>query len=387
MFKKVPVIAACLIMACGIEAWGAEAPSARTSRSAVMQSPARDGAYVLELPGLVNSEKHTTISGMKKTIDDGIVIRKSRIKSDGTIVIPPAGIYTTVRCGNWKPFDNEKIYVGPTPFYYINQRSARTVLQNQVFQLGEVKPMNPNRTRGWELSGISTNTYMMPGAFGATFKLVKTTGNYYGSTFEVETGPAVTNDGANGKALAAESYQKPGFYSITESDSADSGILSTSVAAGGRSYVIVDEITPETVKVREMGTDTCTDAWISPAEPLIASYAKGDKFTIGNASVEVTNVTADSVSIRLTEDGRSVDKTFGPYNDKTRARLFMSEKTRDMFWILSPSGKEIVFLNVNSPSGPIADGKASLVAYKDVIDVQDGTEWPLDTRFVARPET
>ena len=197
----------------------------------------------------------------------------------------------------------------------------------------------------------------------------------------------MTNDGANGKALAAESYQKPGFYSITESDSADSGILSTSVAAGGRSYVIVDEITPETVKVREMGTDTCTDAWISPAEPLIASYAKGDKFTIGNASVEVTNVTADSVSIRLTEDGKSVDKTFGPYNDKTRARLFMSEKTRDMFWILSPSGKEIVFLNVNSPSGPIADGKASLVAYKDVIDVQDGTEWPLDTRFVARPET
>ena len=380
MFKKVPALAICLLMACGVEAWGA-------SRPAVMQSPAKDGAYVLELPGLVNGEKHVTISGAEKIIYDGIVLRKTRIKMDGTIVIPPAGIYTTVRCGNWKPFDNEKIYVGPTPFYYINQRSARTVLQNQVFQLGEVKPMNPNRTRGWELSGISTNTYMMPGAFGATFKLVKTTGNYYGSTFEVETGPAVTNDGANGKALAAESYQKPGFYSITESDSADSGILSTSVAAGGRSYVIVDEITPETVKVREMGTDTCTDAWISPAEPLIASYAKGDKFTIGNASVEVTNVTADSVSIRLTEDGKSVDKTFGPYNDKTRARLFMSEKTRDMFWILSPSGKEIVFLNVNSPSGPIADGKASLVAYKDVIDVQDGTEWPLDTRFVARPET
>ena len=111
---------------------------------------------MLDLPGLVNSEKHTTISGMKKTIDDGIVIRKSRIKSDGTNVIPPAGIYTTVRCGNWKPFDNEKIYVGPTPFYYINQRSARTVLQNQVFQLGEVKPMNPNKTRGWELTAINT---------------------------------------------------------------------------------------------------------------------------------------------------------------------------------------------------------------------------------------
>ena len=206
--KKVPVIAACLIMAWRSRAWGAEAPSARTSRSAVMQSPARDGAYVLELPGLVNSEKHTTISGMKKTIDDGIVIRKSRIKSDGTIVIPRR-IYTTVRCGNWKPFDNEKIYVGPTPFYYINQRSARTVLQNQVFQLGEVKPMNPNRTRGWELSGISTNTYMMPGAFGATFKLVKTTGNYYGSTFEVETGPAVTNDAPTARLWLPRATRSP----------------------------------------------------------------------------------------------------------------------------------------------------------------------------------
>ena len=380
MFKKVPALAICLLMACGAEAWGA-------SRPAVMQSPAKDGAYVLELPGLVNGEKHVTISGAEKTIYDGLVLRKTRIKSDGKIVIPPAGIYTTVRCGNWKPFDNEKIYVGPTPFYYINQRSARTVLQNQVFQVGEVKPMNPNKTRGWELASISADTYMMPNSMSAVFKLVKTTGNYYGSTFNVTTGSAVTNDGANGKAASAKTYQKPGFYSITESDSADTNIMATNVAAGGRTYVIVDEITPETVKVREMGTDSCTDAWISPAEPLIASYAKGDKFTIGDASVEVTNVTADSVSIRLTENGKTVDKTLGPYNDKTRAKLFMSEKTRDMFWILSPSGKEIVFLNVNDPAGPFAGGKASLVAYKDVIDVQDGTEWPLDTRFVARPET
>lgn len=386
MFKKVPVLAICLLMACGVEAWGADTPPVRKSRPVYMQSPAKDGAYVLELPGLVNGEKHVTISGKEKTIYDGIVIRKSRIKMDGTIVIPPAGIYTTVRCGNWKPFDNEKIYVGPTPFYYINQRSARTVLQNQVFQLGEVKPMNPNKTRGWELSAINTDTYMMPGVLDAEFKLVKTTGNYYGSSFKATMGPD-TNDGANGKALAAKTYNKPGFYSMTESDFADTNIMATSVAAGGRTYVIVDEITPESVKVREMGTDSCTDAWISPAEPLIASYAKGDKFTIGNATVEVTAVNADSVSIRLTEDGKSLDKTFGPFNAENKAKLFMSEKTRDLFWLLSPSGKEIVFLNVNNPAGPFADGKASLVAYKDVIDVQDGTEWPLDTRFLARPET
>lgn len=380
MVKKFSVLSLSLSLVCAADAWGASKP-------VYMQSPAVDGAYVLELPGMVNGEKHTTISGAQKTIHDGLVLRKTRIKSDGTIVIPPAGIYTTARCGNWRPFDNEKIYVGPTPFYYINQRDFRTVLQNVEFQLGEVKPMNPNKTRGWELSSISTDGYFMPNAMSATFKMVKSTGNYYGSTFNVIMGPAVVNDGANGKAASAKNYQKAGFYTMTDSDFTDMNLIGNNVAAGGRTYVIVDEITPTSVKVREMGTDGVVDAWISPSEPLIASYAKGDKFTIGNASVEVTNVAADSVSIRLNEGGKTVEKTFGPYNDATKAKLFLSEKTRELFWLLSPSGKEVVFLNVNELAGPIAGGKASLVAYKDVINVQDGTEWPLDPRFMARPES
>ena len=34
-----------------------------------------------------------------------------------------------------------------------------------------------------------------------------------------------------------------------------------------------------------------------------------------------------------------------------------------------------------------ADGKVSLVAYNDVVEVNDGSVWPADTRFLARPET
>lgn len=388
MLKKLPVLAACLILAGGIQAgpsYGEVGPVGPDH--AAMKSPARNGAYVLEMPGLVNGEKHTTISGAKKTIWDGIVIRQSKVRDNGTIEIPPGGIYTTVRCGNWKPFDNEKIYIGATPYYYINQKTARNVLHNVTFKKGEVIPMNPNKTRGWELSAINTDTYWVDGPKDATFKVVKSTGNYYGSTFDVEDGAQFGDAGADGTAIKAKEYNREGFYPMTEDDFTDYSALTTKVAAGGRSYVIVDNITPDTVTVKEMGTDVVTDAYVSPNEPTIAMYGAGDKFKVGNAEVEVTNVGADTVAIRLTEDGQTIDKTFGPFNAETKAKLFLSEKVRDLFWILSPSGKEIVFLNVNKPDGPFADGKASLVAYNDVLDVQDGTDFPADPRFALRPES
>ena len=93
------------------------------------------------------------------------------------------------------------------------------------------------------------------------------------------------------------------------------------------------------------------------------------------------------MTVAVTEDGKTLTKTFGPWNDATRKDLFLSEATRDKFWTLSPGGKEIIHLNVNNPEGPFVDGKASLVAYQDVIDVQDGSDWPFDDRFRVRPET
>lgn len=79
----------------------------RASRPAMMASPQPNAAMVSSMPGLVNGEKAMTIAGKEKTIWDGIVLRATRIKANGTLVIPPAGLYTTARSGNWRPFDNE----------------------------------------------------------------------------------------------------------------------------------------------------------------------------------------------------------------------------------------------------------------------------------------
>ena len=42
----------------------------------VMTSPAKDGAYVLKMKGLVNNHRIKLLNGDRKAINDGIVIRK-----------------------------------------------------------------------------------------------------------------------------------------------------------------------------------------------------------------------------------------------------------------------------------------------------------------------
>lgn len=379
MLRTMALAAACMVLACGTEAYAA-------SRPAMMASPQPNAAMVGSMPGLVNGEKEMTIGGKEKTIWDGIVLRATRIKADGTLVIPPAGAYTTARSGNWRPFDNEPVRLAGKHFYYINQRSVRDVVHDVTMVPGQIMPMNPEKSRGWELVSIATDTFFLPDTYTATFKLVKSTGNYYGTAFPVMTGSNISENANSGKFLTGY-YEKAGRTKPGADDPLDMFAIGNNMAISGRSYVIVDEITPEQVKVRELGSDSCTDAWISPSAPTIASYGKGDTFTIGKARVKVTDLGADTVTVAVTEDGKTVTKTFGPWNADTQHKMFLSEATRDQFWTLSPSGKEIVHLNVNNPEGPFAGGKASLVAYQDVIDVQDGSDWPFDDRFRVRPET
>lgn len=59
---------------------------------------------------------------------------------------------------------------------------------------------------------------------------------------------------------------------------------------------------------------------------------------------------------------------------------------RDKCYIVSKDGKTLVHLNIR-PGNPFKNGKVELVAYSDVIDVQNGSDWPADPRFLARPET
>ena len=84
---------------------------------------------------------------------------------------------------------------------------------------------------------------------------------------------------------------------------------------------------------------------------------------------------------------RRVPGFAGPRPPETPGLLLMPGVDRDRLWTLSKDGKVAVHLNIRQSDKPIADGKVSLVAYNDVVEVNDGSVWPADTRFLARPET
>ncbi len=111
----------------------------------VMQSPAKDAAVLAKMQGLVNNRKAKTLSGLSRTINDGVVIRKSTIK-DGKIIIPPSGLYITVRSTNWHPFDNEPLTLAGKTYHAITDRYVRDVIRNVTMKKGQVIPSRTTPT-------------------------------------------------------------------------------------------------------------------------------------------------------------------------------------------------------------------------------------------------
>lgn len=136
-------------------------------------------------------------------------------------------------------------------------------------------------------------------------------------------------------------------------------IYGSNIATVGRTHVIIDAIEGDSVKVRELATDSCSAIFVSPNEPVVASYGKGDTFTIGDAKVEVTDVAANAATVKLTDKSGTVTKVLGPLTPENTRMLLMSVVDRDRLWTLSKDGKVAVHLNIRQSDKPIADGKVS----------------------------
>lgn len=353
--------------------------------SAAMMSPANNAAVVNKLIGMVNNRAAKSLIDTKVTINDGIVIRKSYIK-DGKIVIPPEGFYTTARAGNFYPFEGYPITINGKMYRVIVDRYVRDVVSNIVVRKGDLIPSNADKSRGWECTSVGGwSGYGQNDAYSAEFKIVKTTGNYYGSAFPVKYGPQIANSLADGTLLKAPIEQTGNIVPTIENGLGKFLVGSNSFSTG-RSYVTVDKIDAKgNVYVRELVTDSCTDLYLSATDPVVASYAAGATFMVGKAKVEVKSVGEDCATIVLTDEtGASVTKRLTLAADPHDWVINLPE--REKAWMMSQDGKNIVHLNFRA-STPFVDGKVNLIAYTDVIDVQNGTDWVSDTRFLARPET
>lgn len=145
---------------------------------------------------------------------------------------------------------------------------------------------------------------------------------------------------------------------------------------------------------------------LSPASDMTWCVRKGMRLVLGekamrsmgldpalppqgfyNAGQKLAAVAANAATVKLTDKSGTVTKVLGPLTPENTRMLLMSVVDRDRLWTLSKDGKVAVHLNIRQSDKPIADGKVSLVAYNDVVEVNDGSVWPADTRFLARPET
>lgn len=354
------------------------------SERVTMQSPAKDAAYVSLLPGMVNNHKLKSYLGTAHTANDGIVIRQSYIK-DGKIVIPPGGLYVTSRSGNWEPFAGKPLTIAGKEYVAINNISERTVIRNVTFKKNQVIPVDKNRTRGFELTSIDPLPYYLPGQGTATFKLLKATGNYYGAEFPAYAGDLITNVADSNWSKGTK--EKEGITAPTAENGIGEALYASSFSGVGRSYVVVESITADEVKVLELATDNSVCLYVSPDRPQVKDVVKGDSFTIAGGVVDVLDVTADSVKIRLKDARGSVEKVLGPYNRERMKWVPLSTPACAPFWALSKGQDVAVHMNVFKDGGPIRAGKASLVAYSGVMGLRNSAAWAADPRFLSIPET
>ncbi len=154
----------------------------------------------------------------------------------------------------------------------------------------------------------------------------------------------------------------------------------------GRSSVTVESLSPTEAKVKELVVPRTTMALISPNDPVIGLYVKGDSFKIGKATVEVAGVDADGATLKITDGKGVVTKKIGASKDELK-QLPSNRYVCRKLYAQSADGKEVVHANIYNKGGIVADGKVALVAYSDVICVKAGDKWISDDRFIVRPET
>lgn len=358
--------------------------TASAAESAAMKSPAADGAYVLKMQGFTNNVKIKLLDGKRKTIDDGVVIRQSYVK-DGKVIIPAAGLFTTSRCSNWWSFNDHTFTIDGKIYHFITDEYQQDVVKNVTMKPGDVIFGNKEKTRGWELKAIDPDPFGIEGGHMAYFWLVKTTGNYYGNPFIVVGGKNVKPSASDGSLFKTGSGLKEGTTSFMEQPDIRPYLVGNNISTNSRSVVYVDSIGPNEAKIKEFVTVSTTKAIISPNNPIMGLYGKGDTIKVGKATVEVTDITADTATVKITNDQGTVTKTLKA--DKESLKLFPASRVVcKAMYAQSEGGRELVNINPRNEGGAFVDGKVALMAHSDVITVTNGGEWEADKRFVTRPE-
>ncbi len=345
--------------------------------SALMKPPARDAAFVAELPGFqtVTAESFTR----KLSLPEGLVIRQSRVEN-GKIIIPPSGLYYTTRQPLALSLQGDQLVILGKSYYFVDYGTRLDVIKDVDFKLGDCAPIGDG-TKCFELSSID---YGFAGKIpGATFQILKPSGNYYGADFPVRTSPLLF-DPAD---IQAGTDNPAGSLLPGEPTDWQTTYYASPVATSGQTYVIADEVTPDGAHLIDAGTGAINWLWVTETKPAEAVLGAGETMEVGDYTVKVVEVdaAAKTAEIQIMQGNEELaSATFGPLTDEMFNYLPEDPMARAK---LSLAHDDSIYVHLDAFREPFREDKVALVGYSDLIKFNNPDEWPGDSGFIVRPDT
>ena len=360
--------------------------AAQGAESALCEAPARSAAIIARVPGFKSYDLDLYIG--KRTINEGVVIRKSHIDK-GKIIIPPEGLYYSSRLGSIGTMTGLDVVMLGKRQPVVNEEYEYIIVKNRKLKLGESLKLHEDGSRLLQFTASKGHPYGNA-ANSATVRIMKASGNYYGTNFTVAISPTL-KDFSSGKynvGLGLPEGRSP-LPADKTSPLQHNTYFTSSTYPSGQSYLIAEKAGMDEISIKEFGTPSLTRIWLSSAPRISGAYAPGDSAAAGGARVDVLAVSPSAVSLRLTEENGSVtEKTFRGLDDSSVLDYLPSSAHDRAKWQLnSPDGKISVQLAMLRPGGVVQNGRVFLDIYTDIYEIGNPQEWPSDPRFLARPDT
>ncbi|AGA68393.1 hypothetical protein Desdi_0870 [Desulfitobacterium dichloroeliminans LMG P-21439] len=372
---------ACALALAAVFALSSSVVPVLAADNALMKAPAKDAAFVAGLEGFKNVTGKNLLD-QDVGMQEGLIIRQSRVEN-GKIIIPKSGLYYTTRTGTADMLTGHKVTILGKEYTIVDTATRLDVITNADVKKGGSVPLGDG-SKHLELSsiGIDGNGFQAP---EATFQILKPSGNYYGSAFEVSPNAKLRNI-AEGVLNDGTGRKTGTYYPGKDGQNFHVEYYGSPVAISGQSYLVAGEVTAEVAHVKEFATGAIVYSLLSDKPAVEMKLGKGEKATLGDYTVTVTDITKDSVSVELTsKDGKVTQKTLGPLTEDTMKYLPADEVTRNSL-VVRPEN-DTVQVQLDAFREPFKDGKVALVGYTDLVKFENPGTWASDPRFISRPDT
>lgn len=356
------------------------------AETALMKGPARNAALIAEVPGFKSAKLDLYLG--KRTISEGVLIRKSFVK-DGKIVIPPAGLVYSSRIGSIGTMTGIEVMLLGKRYSQVDEASEYLVLRDRIMKRGDSVNLLPDGSRALQFVA-GDNAGFGNKADEVTLRIMKSTGNYYGTHFTVATGPTLIDvNSGEFKGMGLPEGRHPITVDSPEPLQHKSYFGNT-VYPSGKSFLVVGKVKADEVEVKEFATPSLTQVWLSGDPRISGAYAAGDSIKVGDCTVKVASVSKDAVKIVLTDkNGKKIEREFAGLSDPHAADFLPScTADRAKFQMASEDGKVRVQVAILHPEGVLtADGKVRLDMFSNVFTFKSAQTWAGDPRFTVRPDT